>query len=360
MTRLEDWVCELKQRDVLTLAQAESLLLVRKWGADEARRLLVRAVTSGKLKADIRPELNRITGNPVAPVDPHLTTVATAALLEWLDSQKNPGNAAQETGIVLVQAGLIEDAGLAERAKLLPPVPLTAAEILSAGESNFIHVNEVLRRMCVVIPACDPSQAARLLHRAFRESGSAPDWITRDALNGVQPATGFDANRAQLYLQRIAGVDVLSAGLLGVAGYVMALQTGSSLSPEFGFYPRLIFGVLRESRLRIDIEHVPPAPEVRPQPRAEVATDVVVGSGIGDARLSRRERQIRAIERAADALDYQRNAIPTGGKKAIRERCKSEDVALFGTGDSSFNEAWKEASKAGRVSIRDREKFARR
>lgn len=86
MTDLDEWVRELLQRDVLTLAEAENFLIARGYSADKSRRLLIRAVTHGDLQATIKPQLNRITRNAVNPVDPHLTTVSTAALLEWVDA----------------------------------------------------------------------------------------------------------------------------------------------------------------------------------------------------------------------------------------------------------------------------------
>ncbi|WP_175907935.1 hypothetical protein [Burkholderia seminalis] len=76
-----------------------------------------------------------------------------------------------------------------------------------------------------------------------------------------------------------------------------------------------------------------------------------------DEGLTKRERQIRAIEEAADAKGFPRHAVPDGGKKVLREYCKLKHHDLFGAGDSSFNDAWKKASP-NRVAMANRAKFA--
>lgn len=78
-----------------------------------------------------------------------------------------------------------------------------------------------------------------------------------------------------------------------------------------------------------------------------------------DPGLTKRERQIRAIEAAADANGFPRNAVPDGGKKVLREYCKARHSELFGAGDSPFNDAWKEASP-GRVAMAKRATYAGR
>lgn len=79
-----------------------------------------------------------------------------------------------------------------------------------------------------------------------------------------------------------------------------------------------------------------------------------------DAGLTKRERQIRAIEATADAMNFPRLDVPAGGKTAIKDGCKARYPDLFGAGDDPFLDAWKEASKTGRVGMTDRDKFARR
>lgn len=75
---------------------------------------------------------------------------------------------------------------------------------------------------------------------------------------------------------------------------------------------------------------------------------------------TKREQQIRAIEEMADELEYPRQLIPDGGKKALLNLCKSQHPELFGGGDSPFNDAWKAASKANRLAMANRNKFAGR
>ncbi|WP_250459568.1 hypothetical protein [Caballeronia sp. INML5] len=80
-----------------------------------------------------------------------------------------------------------------------------------------------------------------------------------------------------------------------------------------------------------------------------------------DGGITRRERQIRAIEEMADKLGYPRQQIPNnGGKKALLSQCKAEHPDLFGGGDSPFNDAWKAASKSNRLVIANRSKFTGR
>ena len=94
---------------------------------------------------------------------------------------------------------------------------------------------------------------------------------------------------------------------------------------------------------------------LQPRRAAEQTTDSAPPTDTG---LSKRERQIRAIEAGADALHYTRTAIPDGGKKAIMDWCKSNDPSLFGAGDAPFTGAGKEASKDKRVTMANRAKFA--
>ncbi len=74
--------------------------------------------------------------------------------------------------------------------------------------------------------------------------------------------------------------------------------------------------------------------------------------------LKKREQQIRVIEEMADQLGYPRQKIPDGGKAEIRNLCKSQHSDLFGWGDSPFDEAWKVARKANRITMANHDKFA--
>ncbi|MEZ2349569.1 hypothetical protein [Caballeronia sp. RCC_10] len=77
-----------------------------------------------------------------------------------------------------------------------------------------------------------------------------------------------------------------------------------------------------------------------------------------DAGLSKRERQIRAIEAEADRLGFQRLCVIKGGKKVIQASCKEKHVALFGAGDDPFIDAWKDAVKQGRMRTKHHDDYA--
>lgn len=72
--------------------------------------------------------------------------------------------------------------------------------------------------------------------------------------------------------------------------------------------------------------------------------------------LTTLEKQIRAIEAAADEKGMSRTDIPRGGKKALQKVCeeKKYDDDLFTAGDTRFETAWKAASTANRIIIRNR------
>lgn len=75
---------------------------------------------------------------------------------------------------------------------------------------------------------------------------------------------------------------------------------------------------------------------------------------------TKREQQIRAIEEMADKQKYPRQQIPDGGKTELRNLCKTERPDLFGGGNAPFDDAWKAASKANRIAMANRNKFAGR
>lgn len=93
---------------------------------------------------------------------------------------------------------------------------------------------------------------------------------------------------------------------------------------------------------------------------AQTSARLVDGGIANDVGITKRERQIQAIESVADELGYDRLQVPDGGKGKIRTTCKSKHAELFGFGDAPFDDAWKEASKANRVRMANRDKFAGR
>ncbi|MGX0136289.1 hypothetical protein [Cupriavidus metallidurans] len=79
-----------------------------------------------------------------------------------------------------------------------------------------------------------------------------------------------------------------------------------------------------------------------------------------ESGTTKREQQIRAIEEMADKQKYPRQQIPDGGKTELRNLCKAEHPDLFGGGNAPFDDAWKAASKADRIAMANRNKFAGR
>lgn len=67
-----------------------------------------------------------------------------------------------------------------------------------------------------------------------------------------------------------------------------------------------------------------------------------------DAGLSKREKQIRAIELAIATLGLSAMSIPTGEKNNVQAECKRVST-LFGGGIDPFKEAWQEALNQKRV-----------
>lgn len=108
------------------------------------------------------------------------------------------------------------------------------------------------------------------------------------------------------------------------------------------------------------------APEVQPDNKANAAPppdqqlQPPRTPGEHDGGMTKREQQIRAIEDMADKERYPRKQIPNGGKARLRDLCKAAHPGLFGAGDSPFDDAWKAASKANRIVMANRNKFAGR
>lgn len=79
-----------------------------------------------------------------------------------------------------------------------------------------------------------------------------------------------------------------------------------------------------------------------------------------EAGLTKREKQIRVIEKLADELQYPRNAIPVGGKKILMHECKEKRSDIFGAGDDPFLEAWQLAVDTKRIRMKHHESYARK
>jgi len=79
-----------------------------------------------------------------------------------------------------------------------------------------------------------------------------------------------------------------------------------------------------------------------------------------DNGLTKREKQIRAIEAMAGQLGLPRLRIPDGGKAALLKQCKAQHPDLFGGGNSPFNDAWKVASKTNRLAMANKDRYAGR
>ncbi|WP_175691790.1 hypothetical protein [Burkholderia anthina] len=96
------------------------------------------------------------------------------------------------------------------------------------------------------------------------------------------------------------------------------------------------------------------AMQVEPE-QSSVASMGAAPSGIG---LTKREKQIRAIEQAADELGFARLEIPHGGKKRIEEHCKEKHADLFGGGQDPFKESWQKAVVDKRVRMKNHDQYA--
>jgi hypothetical protein len=75
----------LRLRERLTLDETAYLVQDKIGGYyEDARSLLVEAVSTGKLPAERQAEVNHWDGSFIASVDPSTSTVATADLVEWM------------------------------------------------------------------------------------------------------------------------------------------------------------------------------------------------------------------------------------------------------------------------------------
>lgn len=109
-------------------------------------------------------------------------------------------------------------------------------------------------------------------------------------------------------------------------GHWWRLDTAQQRTIDEIYVARGRIGARKQKSLSVEPESLPSS--VRP------------GKGVG---LTKRERQIEAIESKALSLEFNLLSIPDGGKAQLRKLCKSEHIELFGAGDDPFNDAWKQA-----------------
>lgn len=103
-----------------------------------------------------------------------------------------------------------------------------------------------------------------------------------------------------------------------------------------------------------------------PLDESDIASDVLrpldhkVSSrpNVDESQITKRERQIRVLEEMADKLGYLRLQIPDGGQTEIHKLCHAKDPHLFTENYETFRGIWKDAVKAGRIRMKNHNKFA--
>lgn len=105
-----------------------------------------------------------------------------------------------------------------------------------------------------------------------------------------------------------------------------------------------------------------PDPMEQSAPTAKMEAVTITLPAKDESGLSKRERQIRAIEAEVELSGYEKLKIQTGCKTALRKKCKEKFLLLFGAGNSPFDDAWKAASNSTppRLRMADHNKFARK
>lgn len=99
-----------------------------------------------------------------------------------------------------------------------------------------------------------------------------------------------------------------------------------------------------------------PAPSGEPLSVIPTAVLPEVRTSNEGAGLSKRERQIRAVEAAIKVLGYDAMCIPTGEKKNVEAECKRA-TQLFGGGPDPFKETWQEAVTQKRVRTEGHDRY---
>ncbi|MCV4285905.1 hypothetical protein [Pseudomonas capsici] len=80
-------------------------------------------------------------------------------------------------------------------------------------------------------------------------------------------------------------------------------------------------------------------------------------AAVGNPQSILQARNTKILSTCAD-LGFNALAIPHGGKRTIKEKCLNQTAVRFT--DSTFDSAWKEASKLGLVRVENRDAYARR
>lgn len=162
------------------------------------------------------------------------------------------------------------------------------------------------------------NEAARALALSDESKNAAKDWlpVLQEAMNapsGALEVSIFDEDKDRtIYIQR---------------------QHFRKWCESRRMYPTFLFA------------STPDAPPV----------DAGSTSSSGADNDGRRAQQINGILVAVAASGYDAQAIPDGGKAAVKKACKAALPSLFT--DSSFDHAWKAASKTGKVAMANKEKY---
>lgn len=88
-------------------------------------------------------------------------------------------------------------------------------------------------------------------------------------------------------------------------------------------------------------------------------TTAPVNNSLIEPKLSKSDKQVKAILEVISDLGFEPMAVPDGGKTQIESLCRDQYSNLFNK-DSSFTSAWKKARSQGVVKMSNHESFARR
>lgn len=214
-------------------------------------------------------------------------------------------------------------------------------------------------------------EPARAVGWALPRFPRFPEWLSSSKLREIYEIQDAEKQAAGRYTLREAAEAIAGSGervepmlekLLAAAksGSLAVYGPGENARYQYGPYApvRSYYEEAYWSDLNAWLDSNEPRIAFRfPPPQAIAASIAPPPDTSAAPGLTKRERQIQAIEAAADAKGFPRNAIPDGGKKTLRDYCKTNHPDLFGAGDSPFNDAWKEASPK-RVAMANRAKYA--